>query len=378
MKEQIIADITSHVKSNALPFGTRLPSLNAMAEKYGVSRITVITAVKELTNSGLLISKPRSGIFVAPAGSGAALVDKNVIALLVTAVNNPFYTSIIHGAEEQCHRVGFRLVIASSNNEPKREADKISELIGQVAGFLIAPVTGGGNYSAYAPLLERDIPFVFVDRYLEKLSVPVVASDNEEGGYKATRHLLETGRQRIFVLTGPSASSATERIAGYRRALKSRKIPFDPMCVCSYQQKDLMDKEAGYLLTRQILQGGAAAEPFGIFALNNGFASGAYVALKDAGLRIPEDVAIVCFDDIFADHMAPPLTAVRTELTEIGGQAAKLLFALMDGATDVPQVVRVPTTLIVRSSSVVGSSFSLARDYSRQLDIPHPPVELVS
>ncbi len=378
LREKIVADLTAHIKSNALPLGTRLPSLTALAEKYGVSRITAIAAVKELVNAGLLVSRPRSGIFVASVGLSPPQSDRNVIAIIVTAVLNPFYASIIHGAEEQCHQRGYRLVIASSNNEAKREADKISELIDHVAGFLIAPVTGAGNYSAYTPLLERDIPFVFVDRYLDKLSVPVVTTDNEEGGYEATRHLLETGRKRIFVLTGSTATSTTERIAGYRRALKARKIIFDPALVCCYPHKDLVDEKVGYLLTRQILQSGAAEEPFGIFALNSGFASGAYVALKDAGLRIPEDVAIVGFDDLYAEHMAPLLTTVRTDLMEIGSKAVELLFALMEGTPNVPQAVRLPPTLIVRNSSVVGSGFSLARAYSRQADIPHPLLELTS
>ena len=214
LRQAVVDDLRKRISSGELAVGERLPSITALCERYGVSDITVRAALKELGTTNYVESRRRSGVFVCERSvedDKPKLRGEKVLALLVPAWDNNFFAGIIHGAEEQAGRDGYRLLVANSKGDTAIEAEQLLTLSTQVAGLMIVPL-GAKSYGSYTALLEKGLPFVFLDRRVEKLAVPVVATDNEEGGYLATRHLLECGRRRIYAFSeGNSRSDFVER-----------------------------------------------------------------------------------------------------------------------------------------------------------------------
>ena len=367
---QAIADeVQAKIESGVWPVGTRLPSTAMLCREFEVSAITIRAAFKELVAAGLVESRPRSGYFVSQA---APKSTSNLIALLVESVRTPFFTECIAGVEEICRAAGYHVLVSDSHANAELEAAHLGELAAQVAGFVVMPVSAEGNYAAYLPLLEADIPFVFLDRYLEKLAAPSVTTDNELGGFLAASHLLNCGRTQIFALGVRDASSQRERLAGYERAFRERGLTPDPQWV---RRTLLQTEEAGYELMRQILSERRDAEPFGVFAINDSVARGSYLAIKEAGLEIPRDAAVVGFDDVSAVFFDPPLSSVRQDMREMGRLAVQILLRALDGQRDL-QSVRLAPELMVRNSTDINSSFSPARHLRRKTSLTQRPASL--
>ncbi|MBI2194826.1 MAG: GntR family transcriptional regulator [Planctomycetes bacterium] len=363
--DRVVADIQSLIESRALAPGDRLPSIHALGEKYKVSSITIRAALNKLVSRGYLESRPRSGLYVRERRMEVPeLAGQKVIGLLVTALDTQFFSDIIRGVEEASRAAGYLMVVANSNNEDELEARYLKHLSERLAGLIIAPVVGKGNYAAYSILLEKNVPFVFVDRYVEKLSAPLVATDNERGGYLATSHLLEAGRRQVFVLVGRSATSCEERVRGYRQALHDYGIELNPRQIRYGSQ--CMD-QAGYVLTQEVLEARKGEEPFGIFAINEYIARGSYVALKEAGLRIPEDVAVAAFDDALAPFLEPSLTTVRQNPKEMGASALRMLLDVIRFGDRHPvPSVRLAPELVIRGSTSPESDFSISEHIVRR------------
>lgn len=353
----IAARLRENIQGGVLPVGARLPSTAQLCREHGVSTITVRAAFKELIADNLIESRPRSGFFVRDWQKESKRSGGDLIALLVESVRSPFFTECIAGVEEVCRAAGYHVLVSDSHANAELEAQHLRSLADQVAGFVIMPVSVDGNYDAYLPLLQRNIPFVFIDRYVEKLAVPVVATDNELGGFLAASHLIECGRKQIFALCVRDSSSQRERLAGWTRALQEKGITPNPAWV---RRTLLQNEEAGYELTRQLLTELNPRLPFGLFAVNDSVARGSYLALREAGLSIPRDAAVVGFDDINAVFFDPPLSSVHQDMREMGRLAVQILLQALDGKTDL-ESVRLAPELVVRNSSDGASDFSLTR-----------------
>ena len=360
--QEIAAQIQAKIEGGVWSVGAKLPSTAMLCREFDVSAITVRAAFKELVAAGIVQSRPRSGYFVSEAAQRST---SNLIALLVESVRTPFFTECIAGVEDVCRAAGYHVLVSNSHANPEFEAAHLQELAGQVAGFVIMPVSADANYAAYLPLLEANIPFVFLDRYLEKLSAPSVTTDNELGGFLAASHLLDCGRKQIFALGVRDSSSQRERLAGYERAFKERGLTPDPLWV---RRTLLQNEDAGYELTRQILSERSHAEPFGIFAVNDSVARGSYLALKEAELHIPRDAAVVGFDDVSAVFFDPPLSSVRQDMRAMGVLAVQMLLQVLDGQTE-PQSVRLAPELMIRNSTDINSSFSPTRHLRRKMGL---------
>jgi DNA-binding LacI/PurR family transcriptional regulator len=318
---------------------------------------TVRTALKELALDGYVKSRPRSGFFVqARTSNPSTLSGERVIAIILPRANHLFHGDIMQGAEAQCRANGYHLLIANTGLDPEVDAWHLERLAGQVAGMLVIPSNPSSNVTNYASLRERNIPFVFIDRYVENVSAPLIATDNEESGYQITQHLLEHGEGPLFVLCAYSMQIITahkERLKGYRRALQESNIAFDPSFVLT---SPLLDQAAGVALTRQLLKQFNPVPPFRIFALDECVAQGSYVVLKEAGLRIPEDVVVAGIDDTIAKFMDPPLTTIRQDLHEMGAAAVRQLIQAIDAGYFPETSIRLEPQLMIRNSSTTNSA----------------------
>ena len=354
--------IRADIENRALSPGDRLPSNNDLMRQYGASLATVTRALRVLQEAGLVETRRRSGVYLRERRDAQPeLRAEKVVALLAPQFNDLFFGGILQGVDEVCGARGFRLIVARSNFDAATEREQIERLSEQVAGLMIVPVTGGGTYAAYGVLLERKLPFVFLDRGVEGLSAPLIATDNERGGYLVGRHLLETGCLPVAVFCELDSSSQRDRLAGFRRALREAGVAFDPSLVFRTTARN---ETAGFILAREWLAHSPAprtgSRP-GIFAMNDRVGRGAIVALREAGLSVPEDVALAGFDDVDALLAHPPLTTMHQNMPEMGRAAARILLDIICfGRSAAPDQVRIPAELIVRNSTDLSSDFSIA------------------
>ncbi len=368
LRHTLAKRLLAQIESGALAPGDRLPSLNDLSAQHEVSNITARGALRELIAAGWVQSRPRSGYFVRPKSPKTAtpqtesLKSEAVIALIVPASDHIFFAAMVQGVMRASQAAGYRLIIGNTHEDAHEEARQLHDLAPRVAGLLVAPTTLEGDDARYTPLVEQGVPLVFIDRYSEGVRAPHVTSDNETGAYLATRHLLETGCRRVYFVADNQASSMHERLRGYKRALSESGLRFKD----EYLRYLPHINVAGYTLTREILSEREHGEPnnrerWGLFTSHDGVARHCYLALKEAGLRIPDDVAVVGFDDTYASLLDPPLTTVRQDLAGMAARAVQLLQQSIENRAhrDLSSV-QLPTQLIIRGSSDPLRHFSVA------------------
>jgi LacI family transcriptional regulator len=330
-----------------------MSTINDVAKRAGVSRMTVS---RVLNNSGYISQETRERVEKAiaetnyvPNALARSLRFKqtNIIALIITDITNPFFTSVARGVEDVAREQGLSVVFCNTDESEAAEVAYLDILLQrQIDGFLLVPARDSSE--SIALLQSRAVPAVVVDRRVPHGPVDGVRSDSEQGAYQLIRHLLDLGHTRIAVLSGSSAvSTAVDRVAGYTRALREAGIAIN-------QQQIFFDQFTqgdGYLMARQALAAGTP--PTAIFAANNFIAFGAIRAIREAGLRIPEDISIVAFDDLpQAMIWEPFLTVSAQPAYEIGQRATELLLSRLsgEGPAEIQEIV-LPTTLIIRKSS---------------------------
>jgi len=267
------------------------------------------------------------------------------IGLLINDVTNPFYSAVAKGVEDEARRHGYSLILCNTSEDPERELEYLHILLDkQVDGIIFGPI--GENVEFIRALAHR-IPLVQVDRRLEGVEIETVMADNEGGACRATRLLLERGHHRIGVMTWSAQIMVlSQRVAGYQRALAEANQPLDPALIAEVPRFNprLIVEAAAHLLMTQ--------RPTALFALNNQLGLGALRAIRDLGLRIPDDVALIVFDDLEVfDLMTPRITAVEQPAMTMGQRAVQLLVGRIEGQAErPPQVAILPTQLVLRES----------------------------
>lgn len=342
------------IAAGVLREGDRLPSFAQMRAHHGASPLTVDRALAMLEREQLIVRVNGSGTFVAPKVAAGAQ-ERPLLGLLLSNCHLPFFSAIIGGVEEASRAAGFNLLIANSQGDHALEAQLLRRISAQTVGLCVM-ACGWGNQKAFAPLLEARVPLVLLDREVPGLAIPLVSTDNERGGYDATRHLLQTGRQPFVIGESlETASSLRERVTGYRRALSEAGLPFDEARVRLGENFDNPEL-IGYEQTRRLLE--TERDPLAIFALNEAVARGVYLATREASLRIPADVAVVGFDGVAAADFDPPLSSVHQNLSGLGVESVKrLLEVIKTGASTKASVTRLSPHLVVRNSSDENSDF---------------------
>jgi LacI family transcriptional regulator len=306
-----------------------------------------------------------------PSGVAKSLRSKRThsLALLVPDGANPFWTTVARGVEDTAQDRGYSVLLCNTDENPTKQQNYLEVVIGQqVDGVIIAPCdTEAQNLDK---LRRARIPTVAIDRYIKGWDVDTVMGDSITGARALVRHLIGLGHQRIAVLSGPAATStASDRVVGYRIALAEAGLPYDPRLVKEGEYRAL----SGERLTQQLLGEGLA--PTAIFAANNALLLGAIVALEKRGLRVPQDIAMVCFGDLpNTSHFFPFLTVADFPSYEMGVNAAQLLLGRVEAEVDLKRrCVVLPSRLIVRHSC--GSKMAGDGESTFRLSVPIPSEE---
>lgn len=315
-----------------------------------------MTVSRVVNNSGYISQETRARVEAAVAELGympnalaTSLRHKRTktLALILTDITNPFFTTIARGVEDAASEQGFSVIFANTDESEAEQADHLTGLVKrQVDGVLLVPARS--TLTPIRFLQHHHVPVVVLDRRVPGAQVDIVRCDSEQGAHDLVQLLLGLGHRTIAALVGPQdVSTALDRVAGYRRALTEAGVRVDEAMIYfgAFTQDD-GQRMAQHALAR-------APRPTALFAANNFIAIGAYRALRNAGLRAPEDIAMVAFDDLPpALVLEPFLTVAAQPAYEMGRRATELLLARLAGEGAVePEDVVLPTELIVRRSS---------------------------
>jgi LacI family transcriptional regulator len=269
------------------------------------------------------------------------------LGLIVPDVVNPFFSPVVRGAETTARKAGYRVLLCNSEGDLRLEREYIEDLVShRVEGLLIAPASDHSRHSVF-PLLRRNFPVVLLDRALPDLDCDLIVSDSASGARRLVEHLIAIGHRDIAHLTdADDTSTGRERLKGYREALEAAGIPYRDELVF----RTTVDQIGGYRAAQQVLS--LEQLPTAIFTVNNMTVVGAMRALRERGLAVPEDMALVCFDDV--EHLAvlsPFLTVIDQPAETFGSLGAQLLLERISGKAG-PRSRRIvlQTDLVVRSS----------------------------
>lgn len=277
------------------------------------------------------------------------LRETRTIALIVPDLANTFYAHLMRGAEDHLASAGYRLIVADTREDWKRQYDYLLLFSGKTTdGIILVPSMATDDQIASIPRLVRTTPLVYVDRSPLHAQVDSVLVDNVRAAFNATEHLLELGHRRIGIVPEPlNLLNAAERLAGYKQALRAHRIPVDSRLIRPGDNTE----GSGYRRAQELFK--LAESPTAVLMCNNRMTLGLLVAIREMGLACPRSVSVVGFDDFeWSAHLDPPLTMVRQPAAELGATAAKTLLQRIQ-QSDPPHCEKIllPTQLVVRCST---------------------------
>ena len=269
----------------------------------------------------------------------------SVIALVIPDIENQFFTSICRGLEDAAIEAGYSVMICNTDEDIEKENEYLAMLASQnVAGIVISPVSS--KYTDVQVVLDRNIQIVSVGRTLP-IKADSVHVDNRKGGHLATSHLIESGYKKIACITGErGTSSAEERLLGYKDALSEAAIEIDN----SFQIYTDFKDRGGYDGVKKLLS--LTNPPDAIFTTNNRMTAGAFQALKELKVQVPEKVGLIGFDEIpWGDIVTPSISTVSQPTRQMGMAAAKKLLSRLNSENVAVEEILFQPELVIRESS---------------------------
>ena len=308
--------------------------LNGQAEKYRISRKTV-----EL----ILAEARRCDYTPSLLAKGLRMKRTNTLGLLIPQVSNPYFADIASAIIREARSHGYTVMVVDTMENEENEQEGIRTMLSRrVDGIVAVPC---GRTPDHLEKVDRSVPVMLVDRSFERTSLPYVCTDNYRGGVEATRILLQRGHRRIACIQGvPHSMPNRRRVQGYLDALRQAGLQEEAIIT-----GDAFSLENGYRQTKLAVAG--PDRPTAIFALSNTILLGAVKAIRESGLRIPEDISVVSFDDNpYLDFLVPAITRIGQPVEEIGKTAVRLLLESIREEVRCRTQLQLPPERIVRDS----------------------------
>lgn len=361
---QVQAWLRQEIESGAYPPGSKLPSVKTICAQFGgINHRTVRQAIDLLAKEGVLNAVP---------GRGAAVTSKTEktlkIALVLPNIDDEITRQIAGGVlavfeqklipvegAEAIRRERVNVVILDSRHSTQKEIENIAHLQDMpLDGAIIYPVIYSDIVRHLASLESEDFPVVLFDCTVPGLSIPSIDSDNYGGGYLITKHLLERGRKKLAWIGMPRGiSSAFQRFEGFRDALADFGLPLNRKLVRNIAMTFPTDPVEPFVrqLTDELVSN-PEERPDAIVCCNDMIALGCLETLRERGVKVPEDVAVVGFDDLQETRSSlPPLTTVRQPASTLGAAAARLILARIFNKKFECVLKPFPVELVIRQSS---------------------------
>ena len=330
-------------------------TMEDVAEKAGVSKTTVSRIINEIPNSASLdtIERVRRTIeeldYVPNiiAASLKKLVTKT-IGLIVGDIENPFFGAVIKGIETTLRNAGYNLILANSSYDMDREEELARVLLERMVDAIIfAPSRQKpGEWLQIAS--DRGVNIVLIDNDIPGLAVDHVGVDNFKASYEATQYLIDLGHKKLAMITGPHyRSTSSNRKRGFLSALEDRSIAIDQ----AFLKEGDYGIESGYEKTKELIE--LDSPPTALFIANNFMTAGAMKAIYEEGLKIPDDISILGFDDMYwYTTTQPPVSAIAQPAYDIGRVAAeRVLRSFKSQGKAAPRKIELKTKLLIRKST---------------------------
>lgn len=350
---QVEIYLREQIASGALAPGDMLPSVKELCEHFGgINHLTVRQAIKSLTEDNLVRSVQGRGSYVTEQTAR----DRRV-ALVLPHLDDTLFVRIAKGAQEALEASGVRSIILDSRGSDVVEGDHIKTLqVLPLDGALIFPIAHGDVVEQVVRLKMDGYRFVLVDRYFEDIALPCVVVDNYGGGYQSASLLAEKGRRRVAWLGESRPTAARQRLDGFRTALNDHGIAC-PNALIKFVEVAPDAPALYHEASRQAVR--AAVDELlrdcefdALVCGNDPTALVALERLQEQGRRVPNDIAVIGFDDIpEAAQSSPALTTVRQPMEEMGREAAKMLLERMETKDAPPTTKVLPVELVLRESA---------------------------
>ena len=331
--------------------------LKDIAADVGVSTITVSKVLRNKPDVGeetrkrvlqrVAELKYRPNLLARGLASGRS----DTVGLIVPDLVHTFFAEFAKGLKAGLRKRGYQLVLASAEEEPEEEVEEIHNLLARgVDALLVASCQTRSE--GLGPLLEARLPFILIDRAFGDLASHFVGTDDFAAGSLATEHLLSLGRRRIAHLGNREGSPGEDRFRGYKEALQLADIPLAENLIVRGARLEEAGDKAGYEAMATLLK--AKKRPDAVFCYNDLSAVGAIKRILAAGVRVPEDIAVIgCGNLRLATYLEVPLSSVDQDTPELGEQAAKLTAALLSGASSPGfREIRVAPRVVARASTL--------------------------
>lgn len=356
--QQVKQTILEQIASGALKKNDRIPSERELAKMWGMSALTVSKALAQMEKEGYLVRKVGDGTYVR-----TTIIDEERIAptpaektrfifMLINDLSFGLIPHVTHLIEEQFTRRGYHIILKSLRHSFEGGVQILNSLNEEdVCGFIFNPIHSllyEYENTELCRLMERyGRPIVMIDSYLSNYPCPNVTTDNYAGGYEATRHLLERGHSRIGLLWQARVTASTDRMRGYAQAIEDAHAPFSEQYIHRCQYLDALNSDVNPCAEQLDRLFQMPKPPTAIFALDDYLAHYTLRYCQEKGLAVPEDVAIVGYDDFLPSS----ITTVRQDVESLAEQTLKLFTDLLHGNEPSQRHVFVPPKLIVRKSS---------------------------
>lgn len=331
-------------------------NIKTVAEKADVSTATVsrvlrdFPGVREKTKKRVLKAISELNYEVDAVARSLRRKKTNTIGVIVGNILSQFYSIIAKSVEDVAQKNGYNMILCNGDDDPQKELKYLKVLkSNRVDGIILTPT--GKNAEYVNRLIDSGTKVVLLDRLIEGVNCDAVLVDNETGAYKAVKHLIDQGYRKIGIITGYlDRTTGRERLNGYLRALNEAGIPRDDTLIKVGNFK----KRSGIELTKEILQ--MENRPEAIFVSNIDMTLGTLITIKEMGLKIPDDIGVVGFDDPeWAPILNPTITTVSQPVYSLGSTSAEMLIKKIEvkesAIGNEPLIITLNTNLIVRNSA---------------------------
>jgi LacI family transcriptional regulator len=329
-----------------------MATMKQVAEKARVSTTTVSHVIN---NTRVVSEDARERVlsvinelrYIPSAVARSLKNDKtHTLGMMIPNNSNPYFAEIIQGIEDESFKLGYNIILCNSYDDPKKQAAYTRVLMEKRIDGLIL-VSSGTDDELNQLLNDEGIPKVLVDREVPGLIADFIEADHEQGGYLATKYLLDLGHRDIACVAGPqNLLLSSDRVHGYRRALQEAGVPFHD----AFLTHSDFTSQGGFDAMQQLLA--LPKRPSAIFLSNDLMAIGGLCAAQQAGVRIPEQLSIMGYDDIaLASFSTPRLTTIAQPKYEIGVRTAQVIVARIRNAELPWQREMLRTKLVVRQST---------------------------
>ncbi len=326
-------------------------TIKEVAARAGVS---IATVSRVINNSGVVHQQTRDAIMLAAkelqyvpnvSARNLSRSKTDTIGLLLPDLHGEFFSEVIRGVDQTAQQSRHHLIVSSSHNKKSEIEAALHLMRGRVDGMIImSPQIDAHTLHANIP---RSMPVVLLNCFVEGNAFDSINIDNFSGAYAMVNHLIGHGHRRIAIIKGSQSNyDADQRLYGYRKAMLESGIAGDDLIEIAGD----FTEEAGYAAAKEIIA--LALRPTAIFASNDSMAIGAIGALREAGIKVPADIAVAGFDDIpISKYIRPPLSSVHVSIAELGEHAMqRLLMAIEKKNNYVKQHTALSASLVIRES----------------------------